>query len=586
MKSKLTLVVYSVLIFVAYAKVAGPNVILMVTDDAGWGDYGATGNTLFKTPHLDAMAKASGSMDTFYVSPVCSPTRACLMTGRYNYRTRCIDTWLGRSMLEPEEVTIAEVMKTEGYATGIFGKWHLGDCYPMRPHDQGFDEALVHLGGGLAQPSEPLENERRYTDPILFRNGVPEQTKGFCTDVYFDGALEFIGKQKKAGKPFFIYLPTNAPHGPYHDVPAEWLAYYQKQDLTPLMVHQPKGAKREQQIDTLNRVAAMVSNFDDNVGRLMKALRSQGLEKDTIVIYIDDNGPNSMRYVGKFRGMKTHVHEGGVRSPCWVYAPGRVKAGLARPELAAHIDLMPTILEACGIGVPKALELDGISFWHLLSGGRKAWPDRQVIIQSHRGNHPVKYHHFMIRQGDWKLLHASGFGKSNFEGAPKFELYNLADDPGEKINLAHKEPERFRQLKAAYEDWFSEVGAEDPQNYTPPVITIGSDHEATTHLTRQDWRGDNWSPRGKGSWLLGQLEADTYEVRVVLHPDTVSEKPIQMRLIAGGLVLNGSLPPNTGDFKFEGVTLPAGKFNLAVILKEEGREDWGPLHVQLTCMSK
>ena len=185
-----------------------PNIVLMMSDDQGYGDFGATGNPVIETPHIDRMARESVSMRTFYVSPVCSPTRANLMTGRYNYRTRVIDTYLGRSMMDPEEVTIAEVLHGAGYATGIFGKWHLGDCYPMRPIDQGFEQALVHRGGGLAQPSEPLENQNRYTDPILFRNGEKVRTKGYCTDVYFDAAIEFIEQARRNQRSFFVYLPT------------------------------------------------------------------------------------------------------------------------------------------------------------------------------------------------------------------------------------------------------------------------------------------------------------------------------------------------------------------------------------------
>ena len=195
-----------------------PNVVLVMTDDQGIGDFGATGNKVIETPNIDALSKRSASMKTFYVSPVCSPTRACLMTGRYNYRTRCIDTYLGRSMMESEEVTVAETLAASGYATGIFGKWHLGDNYPLRAIDQGFDEALVLRGGGLAQPSEPRENNRRYTDPILFHNGKQVQTKGYCTDVYFDAAMNFIDKIHKEERNFFVYLPTNAPHGPYSEV--------------------------------------------------------------------------------------------------------------------------------------------------------------------------------------------------------------------------------------------------------------------------------------------------------------------------------------------------------------------------------
>ncbi|HCK71663.1 MAG TPA: arylsulfatase, partial [Planctomycetaceae bacterium] len=182
-----------------------PNVILIITDDQGYGDFGATGNDIIETPNLDELASRSASMSTFYVSPVCSPTRACLMTGRYNYRTRCIDTFVGRSMMEPNEITIAEVLAANGYRNGLFGKWHLGDCYPMRPQDQGFHEVLMHKGGGLGQPSDPRENNRRYTDPILFHNGEQVNTKGYCTDVYFDAALSSIETEVSNGNSFFTY---------------------------------------------------------------------------------------------------------------------------------------------------------------------------------------------------------------------------------------------------------------------------------------------------------------------------------------------------------------------------------------------
>ncbi|MCG6920480.1 MAG: sulfatase-like hydrolase/transferase, partial [Acidobacteria bacterium] len=175
-----------------------PDVILIVTDDQGYGDLGVKGNPLVRTPHIDAMAARSAEMTRFYVSPVCAPTRASLMTGRYNYRTRAIDTFVGRAMMEPGEVTLAEILRDSGYRTGIFGKWHLGDAYPMRPIDQGFEEALVHRGGGIGQPSDPPGGEGKYTDAVLFHNGRQVSTEGYCTDVYFDRALDWIGEHHAA----------------------------------------------------------------------------------------------------------------------------------------------------------------------------------------------------------------------------------------------------------------------------------------------------------------------------------------------------------------------------------------------------
>jgi arylsulfatase/arylsulfatase A len=203
-----------------------------MTDDQGYGDLGATGNPIIETPNIDAMAGRSASMENFYVHPVCAPTRACLMTGRYNYRTRVVDTWVGRAMMEPEETTIAEILQQAGYATGIFGKWHLGDNYPMRPMDQGFGESLVHRGGGIGQPADPAGGEGKYTDPILLDNGKLKKFEGYCTDVYFDRAADWMSKCAAQKRNFFAYIPTNAPHGPFHDVPEDLLERYKKTDLS------------------------------------------------------------------------------------------------------------------------------------------------------------------------------------------------------------------------------------------------------------------------------------------------------------------------------------------------------------------
>ena len=372
-------------------------------------------------------------MTTFYVSPVCSPTRACLMTGRYNYRTRCIDTWLGRSMMDPGETTVAEVLAQAGYATGIFGKWHLGDCYPMRPIDQGFEEALVLRGGGLAQPSEPRENHRRYTNPILVHNGQLKQTQGYCTDVYFEAAMNFIDKAQRDNRNFFVYLPTNAPHGPFHDVPEDLRQHYMtKQDQLAKLIVGPRQKNRiAGEVDTLARIAAMITNIDQNVGTLFKHLDQLNLTQNTLVIFLVDNGPNTRRYVGKRRGMKTEVNDGGVRAPLWVHWPARLKAGYARPELAAHIDLMPTILDACHVASPTGVKLDGRSILPLLEGKDVEWPNRTLVLQSHRGDVPVHYNNFMIRDSQWKMVNASGFGREKLPGQPEFELYDIVHDPTE-----------------------------------------------------------------------------------------------------------------------------------------------------------
>ncbi len=554
----------------ALGAVPPPNVILIMTDDQGIGDFGATGNKVIETPNLDRMANNSAAMTTFYVSPVCSPTRACLMTGRYNYRTRCIDTWLGRSMMDPEEVTVAEVLSKAGYATGIFGKWHLGDCYPMRPMDQGFEEVLVLRGGGLAQPSEPRENKRRYTNPILFHNGKQVQTKGFCTDVYFDAALQFIEKSHQAKRNFFVYLPTNAPHGPFHDVPEDLRKKYmrKKDQLAELIVGKMRASRREAEIDKLSRIAAMITNADQNVGRLFEKLNQLDITDNTLVIFLTDNGPNTRRYVGNRRGMKSEVHEGGIRTVLWLHWPARLKSGYTRDELSAHIDLMPTILDACGVAPPSNVKLDGRSLLPLLEGKQVDWSNRILTLQSQRGDVPTRYHNFMTRDARWKLVHASGFGREGFAGKPKFELYDVVNDPGETDNLVNEKPETVLRLKKAYDRWFDDVSSTRPDNYAPPRIWIGTPHESETVLTRQDWRGGSWAPDAIGSWLLHVATPGKYDVRLVFDP---RPKDGTAELSIAGQTVRKTIEPKASSCSFHGVELADGDATLAAVLTHHGK---------------
>jgi arylsulfatase/arylsulfatase A len=544
-----------------------PNVVLIMTDDQGIGDFGCLGNPVMETPNIDAMATRSASMSTFYVSPVCSPTRACLMTGRYNYRTRCIDTWLGRSMMDPAEITVAEVLAEAGYATGIFGKWHLGDCYPMRPLDQGFEQSLVLRGGGLAQPADPPENERRYTNPVLFRNGKKVQTDGYCTDVYFDAALEFIEQTHRSERNFFVYLPTNAPHGPFHDVPEDLRKHYmEKQDeLLKIGLSDLKTNRLKAEIDKLARIAAMITNIDTNVGRLFEKLESLQLTENTVVIFMVDNGPNSRRYVGKMRGMKTNVYEGGVRSPLWVQWPARLQAGYARGELSAHIDIMPTILDACQAKVPPGLNLDGRSLLPVLLGESVDWSDRSVVIQSHRGNQPVRYGNFMIRSGQWKLLHASGFGKERFTGDALFELYNLNNDPLESQNLIQDEPKVAARLRRTYDAWFDDVSSTRHNNYAPPRIHVGTKHENPTVLTRQDWRGGTWGKNSTGFWEL-RAEPGMYDIQCLFDPNNTDETA---QLTFGTQVNKVNVTAGSSSCRFRNIRDDGGETRLHAVLKSE-----------------
>ena len=496
-----------------------PNVIVIMSDDQGVGDYGFQGNPVIRTPQLDAMRTRSGLLSKFYVSPVCAPTRACLMTGRYNYRTRCIDTYIGRAMMDTDEVTMAEFLRDAGYQTGIYGKWHLGDNYPLRAMDQGFQDSLVHRGGGIGQPSDPVGAEGKYTDPTLIKNGVEVPMKGYCTDLYFDAAMDFISKSTRDDKKFFTYIATNAPHGPFHDVPQRLYEEYRNVDFTPILINRINPGRMEKESDKLARIAAMITNIDENVGRLFGKLDSLGITENTIVVYLNDNGPNSSRFVGQMRGRKAGVDDGGIRSPLLFQWPAKVLAGRESNALSAHIDLLPTILEACGVDLPKKSQVDGRSFLSLLTGTGRDWPTRQIVLQTHRGDQPQLYHHFAIHQDPWKLVHPSGFGKERFEGEPKLELYNLKQDPKQSNDVAAVHPEMVANLKKSYVRWFKDVSSTRPDNFSPPRIIVGTDHEPRSVLTRQDWRhfqGQPWSSDSNGSWLIETREEGLFEVELIV----------------------------------------------------------------------
>lgn len=538
-----------------------PNIILIMADDQGYGDLGVMGNPILETPNIDTMAARSATMTNFYVSPVCAPTRASLMTGRYNYRTGVIDTYVSRAMMHTDEVTIAEILRKEGYTTGIFGKWHLGDCYPMRAMDQGFDEALVLKGGGLAQPSEPFENKRRYTDPVLFHNGQMVQTSGYCTDVYFRYATRFIKKNVEVKKPFFVYLPTNAPHGPFHDVPGELFDYYSKKDLSSV------SYEKKPDLDRLAAIFAMIGNIDQNIGRLFATIEQLGIQEETIVIFLTDNGPNTRRYVGKLRGMKGEVLEGGIRAPFYIYWPSVFKGGEMSDVRVAHYDLMPTLLDAAGVQLPEGLDIDGRSFLPLLKGEKIPWPERNLFLQWHRGEEPHRYKHFAMVGKKWELLS---------QDSARFELYDLENDPGERHEIADEHPDIVENMKIKYMAWFNDVSSTRDNNYAKPRIVIGSDAEVETVLTSQDWlrtAGSGWGKRGK--WLLTVDGPATFDVTIRLsEPKPGWHGTIKI----GDIIFEKEFGPNDDKITFESIHLNAGDIDIeATVSKGDEIESW--LHV-------
>lgn len=492
-----------------------PNVLLIITDDQGHGDVGVHGNPVVKTPNLDRLARAGVRLTDFHVSPVCSPTRSSLLTGRYNYRTRIVDTFIGRSMMDPAEVTLAETLGAAGYRTAIFGKWHLGDNFPMRPIDQGFQEALVLKGGGIGQPSDP-PGGTHYFDPVLQHNGRAEKRAGYCSDVFTDAAIGFIAAE--ANRPFFVYLAFNCPHTPL-EVPESYHRPYADADLSnerfPQKGHPLPGPAPK---DVTARVYGMVTNIDDNLGRLCSRLDALGLTRETLVVFLTDNGPQQVRYVSGMRGRKGTVYEGGIRVPCFLRWPGKLEPNRQIDRIAAHIDLAPTILEACGVPKPADVPLDGVSLWPLITGKVAAadWPDRTLFSQWHRGDVPERFRAFAARSQKYKLVRAEG---PSAPQPPAFELFDIEADPYESVDVSSHQPEVVARLKSAYETWFDDVSR--TRGYDPPRIHLGSPHENPSILTRQDWRGPRAGDAGDalGYWEVEVERPGRYEVTFTLLPD-------------------------------------------------------------------
>jgi len=472
-----------------------PNVVVILTDDQGYGDLSVTGNTVLRTPHIDSLARDGAWVKNFYVSPVCSPTRSSLLTGRYNYRTGVVDTYIGRSMMHGDETTLAEMLKGAGYSTGVFGKWHLGDNYPLRSMDQGFDETLVLRGGGIGQPSDPPGGEH-YQDPVLLQNGVLKKFEGYCSDVYTDHAMRFI--EKNRAKPFFVYLPYNAPHGPLETPEKEWKEYKGKDVLK-----QPEGGFPVKKVDedSARKVYAMVANVDANVGRVLKKLDDLALAEKTIVIFLTDNGPQQPRYNAGLRGLKTTVYEGGIRVPFFMRWKGRIAAGMELPQACAHIDVAPTLLDICGIPWPETVKRDGRSFWPLLSNKAVEQTTRSLFFQWHRGDEPEALRAFAVRTSQWKLVQGAGVQEKQPFTA-KYELFDIGTDPYEINDLAAQHPEVVARLKAEHEAWHAEMKA--TRNFSKPAIVIDRDKENPVVLTKQDWRGPraSWGADGLGYWEI------------------------------------------------------------------------------------
>ena len=475
------------------ADAAQPNIVLVMSDDQGFGDLGLHGNDKIQTPALDRFGREGVQLTRFYVCPVCSPTRASLMTGRYHYRTGVIHTSRGGAMMHGDEVTIAEMLKAAGYRTGIFGKWHLGDTYPMRPQDQGFEESLVHPSGGIGQP--PDDETNHYQDPRLRKNGQQIQTQGYCTDVFFNAALEFIAASRD--QPFFAYIPTNVPHTPL-EVDEASVEPFRKLGLDA----------------TTARIYAMVKNLDDNFARLLAKLDELKLRDNTIVIFMTDNGAQQERFNAGLRGRKSWVYEGGIRVPCFIQWPGRIAGGRQMDRIAAHIDILPTLLDAAGVQLPSHPKIDGTSLLPLLSGKTVAadWPERTLFIQCHRGLTPKLFQNSAAITQQYKLVCYPGtFNREDLvpsANQPVLELYDIPADRGEQRDLARDKPAIVAELRRQYENWFADVWRS--RQFTPGIIHVGNEAENPVRLCR--YQDASWKFDESFGWLINIERSGRYEL--------------------------------------------------------------------------
>jgi arylsulfatase A len=463
-----------------------PNVVLIMTDDQGWGDIRSHGNDKIDTPVMDKLAADGARFDRFFVSPVCAPTRASLLTGRYHLRTGTHGVTRGHETMRSDEVTIAEALKQAGYATGCFGKWHNGAHYPQHPNGQGFDEFLGFCAG----------HWNNYFDTTLECNGEPTKTEGYISDVLTTAALRFIRENKN--KSFFCYLPYNAPHSPFQ-VPDKYFDKYKARGFD----------------DKTACAYGMCENLDDNIGRVLKRLDRLSLSDNTIVLFLTDNGANTDRYNGDMKGRKGSTHEGGIRVPLFVRWPGRIKPGTKISQIAAHIDVFATIIELCGVPMPKTLPQDGVSLVPLLKGEAGNWPDRMIFTFRTPGGRTGEIPG-SVRTQRWRAVTRNN----------RWELYDMNSDPGQTKNVVKEYTGVVKKLSAAYETTARDVtrGGFDPLPIEIghpgwPVVTLPG-HEALLEPTarkgisyegRSGWANDyitNWTSTEAYPWWPVEVVKD------------------------------------------------------------------------------
>lgn len=515
-----------------------PNIIIVITDDQGYGDLGHTGNPIIKTPSIDKFAKEALSLSNYHVGTTCAPTRAGLLTGRNCNRNGVWHTIMGASILNREEVTLANVFKENGYKTGMFGKWHLGDNHPFAPQDRGFDETFYHGGGGVGQTPDYWNND--YFDDTYFRNGTPEKAEGYCTNVWFDEAIKFI--ETKKDDQFLCYLSLNAPHSPYN-VPQEYYDMYKDENL----------------LETQKRFYGMITNIDTNFSRLLNKLDDLKIADNTIVIFTTDNGTSNgykvdnktgefLGYNVEMRGTKGSEYDGGHRVPFIIRWPnGKLEAGKSLSDLTAHVDVLPTLATMAGIDFSPSKIMDGRDISSYLLGTSKI-QERYLVTDTQRISWPEKGKNSCVMNGDWRLVNGN-------------ELYNIKEDTGQMNNLAELHGERVDKMNAYYDSWWESVIAETKYS----TIDLGVDevnvitcHDARTIDYLPPWNQRairNGKPMKPAPFFVNFTEAGRYKFKLGRWP---SESGAAL-----GAEIKDEIPPTAvTDGRVRGVAM---KFKKAFI---------------------
>lgn len=492
MSTRVIAIVWALL--AAAALSARPNVIVILTDDQGYGDLSAHGNPILKTPNLDRLHDESVRFTDFHVASVCTPTRGELMSGLYALRNKAGMVPAGRNLMRRDISTMPEVFRDNGYKTGLFGKWHLGDMYPHRPMDRGFERAVWHKGWGLASEIE-YDNDYYYTR-YLDQLDAKYSTR-FCANLWFDEAMEWIGEQAETKTPFFAYLALNTPHSPFHARPEDFALYGDKVD-DPNVAH----------------FYGLIHNIDQNFARLDSRLAELRIRDDTIVVLMNDNGSSKGDQIfnAGMRGKKGSNYEGGHRAICFLRWPNQLKRARAI-DYAAHVtDVFPTLVDLAGIDLPDDAQLDGRSLAGLVTGRDARTPDRKLIVQFGGRTRPEKFLRSAVLWNQWRLV-----GED--------ELYDLSSDPGQKTNVSAKHPEITREMLAHYEQYWMEI---EPSINDVEPLYLRAERGTFTELTSNSWVGVDCDNRGRvaaacgpaqgGLWHVEAEESGRYKVEVSRWP--------------------------------------------------------------------